>query len=272
MTQFIDDLLLPSEIQKHIKTKVIGQNIYHFNRLTSTNKIAKDILHENGDNIKSGTVLIAEEQTDGIGRLNRVWHSPKGGIWSTIIVKPNVSADQTFIIMMAVSLALTHVIRHDYGLPALIKWPNDIYIGDKKVAGITVELSTDDSVVKYCIIGIGIDVNIHIKQTLPHISNIATSISDELGHKINRSEFFAKFLNDFEQKNQQILQSEIKPLFMEWKCLSYTLHRHVDVQTFNKLFTGYAIDIDEKGALIVQRDDGSLEKVISGDCTLTFKP
>lgn len=245
-------LLLPYEVKRFLKTQTIGQEMHHFEQVPSTNALARQMLHEVGDEVQPGTVLIAEQQT--------------GGIWATIVVMPKLNVDQTFSIMMAGSLALARAIRHEFGLSALIKWPNDVFIGDKKVAGMTLELSADEDILRYCLIGVGIDVNVSVERTMPNISKLVTSISDELGHEVERAQFFAKFLKEFERRYQMVLMGETEPLFREWRSLSYTLHRRVRIRTMKESFEGEAIDIDEHGALLVHRDGGEVERVIAGDC------
>jgi BirA family biotin operon repressor/biotin-[acetyl-CoA-carboxylase] ligase len=261
-------LLLPYEVKRHLKTKSIGQEMHHFEEVSSTNALARQMMREVGCEVQPGTVLIAEQQTGGIGRLNRVWMSPEGGIWATIVVKPDIDVENTFVIMAAASLALAKAIRHEFGLSALIQWPNDVFIGDKKVAGTTLELSADKGRIRYCLIGIGVDVNLSVEKSMPSLSNIVTSLSDELGHEVERAKFFAVFLKEFERRYAMILKGETEPLLREWRSLSHTLHRSVRIRTLHEGFDGEAIDIDERGALLVHRDDGDVERVIAGDCYL----
>jgi BirA family biotin operon repressor/biotin-[acetyl-CoA-carboxylase] ligase len=261
-------LLLPYEVKRHLKTQTIGQEMHYFERVSSTNALARQMLREIGDEVRSGTVLIAEQQTGGTGRMNRVWMSPEGGIWATIVVMPKLNVDQIFSIMMAGSLALARAIRHEFGLSALIKWPNDVFIGDKKIAGMTIELAADEDILRYCLIGVGIDVNVSVERIMPTLSNLVTSISDELGHEVDRAQFFARFLKEFERRYQMVLMGETESLFREWRSLSCTLHRRVRIRTMKESFEGGAIDIDEHGALLVHRDGGEVERVIAGDCLM----
>ncbi|HJJ43045.1 MAG TPA: biotin--[acetyl-CoA-carboxylase] ligase [Methanocorpusculum sp.] len=261
-------LLLPYEVRRHLKTKVIGQEMHHYEQVPSTNALARQMMHEIGDEVQPGTVLVAEIQTGGLGRMNRVWMSPEGGIWATIVVMPKLQVDQTFVIMMAASISLTRAIRRGFGLSALIQWPNDVFIGDKKVAGTTLELSADEDIIKYCLIGIGVDVNVSIEKVMPNISHLVTSISDELGHDVDRAQFFAVFLKEFERRYQMILKGETESLFREWRSLSRTLHRRVRVRTIRESFEGEALEVDEHGALLIHKDNGEVERVIAGDCYL----
>ncbi len=261
-------LLLPYEVKQHLTTHTIGQEMHHFEEVPSTNALARQMMHEVGCEVQPGTVLIAERQTDGLGRMNRVWMSPAGGIWATIVVMPKIDIEQTFIVMAAASLALAKAIRHQFGLSTLIQWPNDVFIGDKKVAGTTLELSADKNHIRYCLIGIGIDVNVNIEKSMPTISNLVTSLSDELGHDVERAKFFALCLKEFERRYQMILKGETEPILREWRSMSHTLHRRVRIRTPREGFDGEAMDIDEHGALLVHRDNGEIERVIAGDCYL----
>ncbi|HJJ29921.1 MAG TPA: biotin--[acetyl-CoA-carboxylase] ligase [Methanocorpusculum sp.] len=261
-------LLLPYEVRRHLKTKVIGREMHHYEQVPSTNALARQMMHEIGDEVQPGTVLVAEIQTGGLGRMNRVWMSPEGGIWATIVVMPKLQVDQTFVIMTAASISLARAIRREFGLSALIQWPNDVFIGDKKVAGTTLELSADEDIIKYCLIGIGVDVNVSIEKVMPNISHLVTSISDELGHDVDRALFFAVFLKEFERRYQMILKGETESLFREWRSLSRTLHRRVRVRTIRESFEGEALEVDEYGALLIHKDNGEVERVIAGDCYL----
>ncbi len=260
--------LLPYEVKRYLKTKVIGQEMHHFEQVPSTNALARQMMNEVGNEVQPGTVLVAEQQTGGLGRMNRAWMSPEGGIWATIVLMPKLNVDQTFIIMMAASISLARAIRHEFELSALIQWPNDVFIGDKKVAGTTLELSADEEIIRYCLMGIGVDTNVSIEKVMPHLSKYVTSLSDELGHDVNRAEFFAAFLKEFERRYQMILKGETESLFREWRSLSRTLHQRIRVRTIRESFEGEALDVDEYGALLVHKDNGEVERVIAGDCYL----
>lgn len=259
-------LLLPYEIRRFLKTKNIGHEMHHFGEVTSTNALARQMMHEVGCEVQSGTVLVAERQTGGSGRLNRAWFSPEGGIWATIVLMPKISVENSFVIIAAASISLAKAIRKEYGLSALIHWPNDVFIADKKVAGTTLELSAADGMIRYCLVGVGADVNISVQKTITSLQNIVTSISDELGHEVERAPLFAEFLKEFERRYMMILKGETESILREWRSLSRTIHRRVRVRTVREGFDGEALDIDESGALLVHRDDGDVERVIAGDC------
>ncbi|WOF16055.1 biotin--[acetyl-CoA-carboxylase] ligase [Methanoplanus sp. FWC-SCC4] len=259
--------LLPYEINRYLKTDFIGRDIRYFESTPSTTWVAKDLCSNEDPKNLNGTVLVAEEQTGGVGRLGRAWFSPKGGIWTTIIIKPNVPIDRLFFVTMAGSIAVARAIRRMFDIGALIKWPNDIYIGDSKVSGILLELSAEADQIHYCLLGIGIDANVKPEDLQGGMKTPVTSISVENGEDINRAEFFATVLREFERRYEMIEEGEFESIVHEWKSLSLTLEKRVRITTPRKSFEGEAIDLDEYGALIVKKDNGMIERVISGDCT-----
>ncbi len=152
--------LLPYEIHKKLKTQFIGKKIRYLENTPSTIWVGKQMCSEGDVGKMHGMVIIAEEQTGGIGRMGRAWASPSGGIWITVVLKPRVPIDHVFMITMAGSIAVARAIRKEFDIGALIKWPNDIFIGNKKVAGLLLELAAEADTVHYCLLGIGIDVNV----------------------------------------------------------------------------------------------------------------
>ncbi|MDK2974671.1 MAG: BirA family transcriptional regulator [Methanofollis sp.] len=253
-------------IKKVLRTSFIGIDTRYYESVGSTNWAAKKLCMENDPAHLNGTVVIAEEQTGGFGRLGRAWASPKGGIWASIILTPKIPVDSLFMIMMAASISVARAIRRKYDLGALIKWPNDVYIGDKKVAGLLLELSADGENIHYCLLGLGIDANVDIQDLSPELQKSVTSIRAELGHEVDRTSLLALVLREFESRYMIVQSGEYEPIIREWKSLSLTLDNRVSIRTARKSFEGVAIDIDRHGALIIRRDNGRVEKVIAGDC------
>jgi BirA family biotin operon repressor/biotin-[acetyl-CoA-carboxylase] ligase len=258
--------LLPYEIHKKLKTQFIGKKIRYLENTPSTIWVGKQMCSEGDVGKMHGMVIIAEEQTGGIGRMGRAWVSPSGGIWITVVLKPRVPVDHIFMITMAGSIAIARAIRKEYDLGALIKWPNDIYIGSKKVAGLLLELAAEADAVHYCLLSIGIDVNVPLNQFTPALQKDITSISAEVGHEVDRASFLARILKEFESRYLLIESGEYETIIREWKSLSCTLENRVQIRTLKNSFEGEAIDIDEFGALIIRKDNGKLERVIAGDC------
>ncbi len=258
--------LLPYEIHKRLRTRFIGKQIRHFDRTASTSWIGKKLAGETDPEKLHGMVIIAEEQTGGVGRLGRAWVSPAGGIWATIVLKPKIPLDHLFMITMAGSVAIARAIRKEYNISALIKWPNDIFIGDKKVAGLLLELAAEADTVHYALLGIGIDANISLAELSSPLKDILTSLEAEVGHEVDRVALLARVLREFELRYQQLEDGEYDSIIREWKSLSMTIDQRVVIKTINKTFAGEAIDIDAHGALIIRKDNGKVERVIAGDC------
>lgn len=258
--------LLPYEVHKKLKTQFIGKKMRYFDSTPSTIGIAKQLCTENDVAKIHGLVVIAEEQTGGVGRMGRAWISPRGGIWISIILKPNIPIDHVFMITMAGSVAVARAIRKEYDIGALIKWPNDIFIGNKKVAGLHLELAAEADNVHHCVLSMGIDANVPLSQFAPVLQKDITSLSAELGHDVDRASFLARILKEFESHYHLIESGEYDAIVREWKSLSCTLEHRVDIRTLKNTFSGEAVDIDEFGALIIRKDNGKLERVIAGDC------
>jgi len=258
--------LLPYEIHKKLKTQFIGKKIRYLENTPSTIWVGKQMCSEGDVGRMHGMVIIAEEQTGGIGRMGRAWASPSGGIWITVVLKPRVPIDHVFMITMAGSIAVARAIRKEFDIGALIKWPNDIYIGNKKVAGLLLELAAEADTVHYCLLGIGIDVNVTLSQFSPSLQKDITSISAEVGHEVDRASLLARILKEFESHYLLLESGEYETIIREWKSLSCTLENRVQIRTLKNSFEGEAIDIDEFGALIIRKDNGKIERVIAGDC------
>jgi BirA family transcriptional regulator, biotin operon repressor / biotin---[acetyl-CoA-carboxylase] ligase len=257
--------LLPYEVHKKLRTSFIGKKIRYFENTPSTIWVGKQLASEGDAALLHGMVIIAEEQTGGIGRLGRSWVSPIGGVWITIVLKPRIPIDRVFMVTMAGSVAVARAIRKEFDLGALIKWPNDIYIGDKKVAGLILELYAEADDIHYCLLGIGVDVNVS-PHDLESVKSAVTSISAELGHDVDRASFLARLLREFESRYLLIEEGEYEAVIREWKSLSCTLERRVRINTMKATFEGEAFDIDEYGALLIRKDNGKVERVIGGDC------
>ncbi len=258
--------LLPYEVHKKLRTQFIGKKMRYLEDTPSTIQVGKQLCSEGKVDKMHGLVIIAESQSGGVGRMGRTWVSPSGGIWITIVLKPAIPVDHIFMITMAGSIAVVRAIRKEFDLGALIKWPNDIFIGNKKVAGLLLELSAEADVVHHCLLSIGIDVNVPIKGFEPALQNQVTSICAEVGHEVDRASFLARILKEFESHYFLLEGGEYDTIIREWKSLSCTLENRVQIRTLKKSFEGEAVDIDEFGALIIRKDNGKLERVIAGDC------
>jgi len=244
------DLLLPYEFPD------LEHKIHYFGEIGSTMLVARELAKKG---VEQGTIIIAESQTSGRGRLNREWFSPRGGIYFTIILKPEISPIYAPRINLMASVAVAKAIRTFCGLKAELKWPNDVLLAGKKVCGILAELEAEVDAVNFVNLGVGINVNASVSQC----EKGGTSLRDELGREVSRREFLSTVLKEISEQ-QALLTGE--ELLSEWRSLSATLNREVRIVTPGEEIIGRAIDIDTSGALIVKGEDGSLRSAIAGDC------
>ena len=244
------DVLLPYEFPN------LEQRMHHFLEVDSTMDVARELAKKGAE---EGTIVIAEAQIHGRGRLSREWLSPKGGIYFTLILRPKISPAYAPRINLMASVAVATTIRKLLGLKAELKWPNDVLIEKKKVCGILAEMDAEMDIVNFVNLGIGINANTSILQ----LEKTATSLKHALGKKISRKEFFSALLMEIERQQPLLMKAE---LLEEWKELSVTLNKYVRILSPGEVIVGRAIDIDMTGALIVKERDGSLKKAVAGDC------
>lgn len=256
----VEENLSSTDISRNLETSFIGQKVIAHPSLTSTNDIAK---REAKRGAREGTVVFAEEQTAGRGRIKRAWLSPKGSIALSIILHPT-PAHLPSLIMVA-SLAVAHCIEKVSGLKAQIKWPNDVLVNDKKVCGILIESDIRGSVVDYAIIGIGINVNLN-PADFPEISSTATSLSHELGRELSRLDMIRCLLVDTEKLYLALPEGD--SVFREWRDRLVTLGKRVEVSSGKASYQGIAESVASDGSLFLRQADGSLIKIVTGDVSL----
>lgn len=254
------------EISKNLNTKYIGKDIYIFNEVMSTNTIAK-FLSMNG--VGNGAVVISEKQTKARGRSGKNWESPLGGVWLSIILNPNVNHSKIPLITLATGVAVENTLKRIGVKNAEIKWPNDILIHGKKVCGILSEAITSFNTIESVIIGVGIDANISIENFPEELQENMTTLNDEIGEKVDENLLIKLFLEEFEKISEQFINEEYETILKEWRKNSYTIGKIVEVhEPFSKPYDGYVLGISRDGSLVVEKIDGTLEKVISGECII----
>ena len=254
------DSLSAASISDNLETHFIGQRVIYYPRLTSTMEVAKQ---EARQGAAEGTVIVADEQSAGKGRLKRIWLSPKGNIALSVILYPDV-AYLPFLIMLA-SLAVVHCIEAVTGLKSQVKWPNDVLINNKKVGGILIEGDVKGNVVDYAIIGIGVNVNLRLSD-FPEILSTATSLSDELGKEVSRLDVIRQLSVEIERLYLTLQTGG--SVFEEWRDRLVTLGRRVRVKSGETIYEGIAESVATDGSLLLRHPDGSLTKIASGDVTL----
>ncbi len=230
--------------------------IHYFSEVSSTMDIARQKARNGCPDF---TVVIAGRQDQGRGRLSRSWHSVEGGLYLTIVLRPSISPVLSPRIGFAASLTMVQTLRSLYGIDAVVKWPNDILVAERKVSGMLAEMEAESDRIKFINIGLGINMN---NDPTPVEQN-AISLRELLGRPISRKKLLAEFLDRFERR---VDSRHLDNVLQEWKPYSNTIGRYVKIITHNEASEGKAVDIDDNGALILQLADGSKKKIIYGDC------
>lgn len=256
----IENNLSSASITSNLGTHFVGQRVIYYPSLTSTMEVAKQ---EAQQGAVEGTVVIADEQTAGRGRIKRTWLSPKGNIALSLVLYPSVVYLPSLI--MLVSLAVIHSIEAVTGLKSQVKWPNDVLINGRKVCGVLIESNVRGGIVDYAIIGIGVNVNLSLSD-FPEINPTATSLSDELGKDVSRLSVIQQLLVEVERL-YLALQSG-GSIYQEWRDSLVTLGRRVRVKSGETIYEGIAESVARDGSLLLRHSDGSLSKIVAGDVTL----
>ena len=250
------DLLDADMILSGLKTKWLGRDLRSFSEVNSTNEVARSL----APSCQNGTVILAETQTQGRGRLSRHWASPPGGVWMSLILKPEMPLARVYQINMAVSVAVSRAVFSLLGLEAGIKWPNDLLIRERKICGILMEVSAEVGRLDYAVVGLGINANVSLCN-FPE-EWMSTSIARESGHEVNRRDLIQRILMDIEEAYEMMGSSEI---YEEWRRRSVTLGRCVRITSNSGTLVGVVEDLNEDGALLLRTESGR-QRVLAGDC------
>jgi BirA family biotin operon repressor/biotin-[acetyl-CoA-carboxylase] ligase len=265
------DLLLPWEITSGLKTKVFGKQVYYFESIDSTQNQAMRMASNPANN---GALVIAEKQTNGKGRLGRKWISPKGGIWFSIILHPQFDISVITLFPIASALALSNAIEKTLNIKSELKWPNDITVNGKKVAGMLVDASLESNKIENIVLGVGINFNVDVKQIekmlkdTPNFYGVASL--GEQNKTIKPILLVQTFLNELEEICTLLNSKDTKKIIKDWTVKSSTIGQNVELNTKEGKIKGNAIKIDHDGALIISENKKNV-RVIEGDITYISK-
>lgn len=256
-----DDLLA-----RLMETRVIGRDVHVFNETGSTNDVIEKLAR---DGAKEGVVVFAESQSKGRGRMGRKWVSPpRMGLWFSVLLRPQMRPQTVTRITVAAAVALSRALNRGAGLTPQIKWPNDIHLDGRKVAGILTELNAELDRVKYVILGIGVDVNLTESDLPEDLRSVATSVRVASGRKIDRPQLAAIVLEELDNIYAQLGDAEFRKVAEEWEQQCITLGKDVAITIGSREIRGRAESLDDDGALMVRTSHGQLERIVGGDVLL----
>ncbi len=252
------DKLIPEELTWGLKSSLIGRKILSYDVVRSTNEIAFDMANKG---LEEGTVVVGDGQTHGKGRLGRHWNSPKGkGIYLSIILRPALPPQGIAKLTLLASLSVARAVRALTSLTPQIRWPNDVLIKGKKLSGVLTEMSAEQDRLKFVVVGIGVNVNSSQELLPPE----ATSIRLQTGEKCSRVQLTQKLFEEFDLIYRDFKEGKSSRWMEECRRLSSILGSRVRVEAPTPK-EGYALDLDEEGALVLRLDNGFTERLFAGD-------
>jgi BirA family biotin operon repressor/biotin-[acetyl-CoA-carboxylase] ligase len=245
-------------------TRVIGRDIRVFEQTTSTNDVAARLAQ---DGVKEGVVIFAESQSKGRGRLGRSWVSPaRKGLWFSVLLRPQIRPQAATQLTVAAATALVRAIQQQTEIVPEIKWPNDILIRGKKVAGILTELTAELERVKDIVLGIGVDVN--LDDFPADLRKIATSLKIETGEHVDRPALAAAMIRELDRDYARICDGEFAEVSDEWQQQCTTIGQQVSIRLGERVIRGRAEALDAEGAMLLRTEHGHMERIIGGDVTV----
>ncbi len=252
-----------ADIRSDLYGNVLGTEVFTFGRVTSTNDVAVSLARAGSP---EGTLVIAEEQARGRGRLGRTWFSPPGcGLWFSIILRPSLSAEGSSTISLAAAAGVAESLEEAHGIKAQIKWPNDVLVRGKKICGILSEAEFIDNRVRFVVVGVGINV-LTGKDAFPDdIADIATSVAIETGRQVSRTGVLGRVVNAIEENYTELRDNGFDRVRKKLLGRSALIGRMTRVKTPNGVVEGVAADIDITGALLLRKENGSTERLVAGE-------
>jgi BirA family biotin operon repressor/biotin-[acetyl-CoA-carboxylase] ligase len=264
----VPDKLLPEEVLEGLKTRAFTGPVHHFETLDSTNDLAKELAAQGAP---EGTVVVAEAQTGGRGRLGREWNSPPGvGLYVSLVLRPMLPPMELPQITLTTAVAVVRAVRRVAGVAPGIKWPNDLLFNGKKLGGILTEMETESDRIRHVVVGLGLNVN--NPGFPPELAATATSLTLAAGRVFSRVHLLQAWLEEFEALYGRFLNQGFPEILEEWKCSTVTLGRAVTVRQGSREISGQALDIAPDGALLLRTASVETVRVTSGEITPGSSP
>lgn len=258
----VPDILTPELLRKRLRGSLFGRRVYHFFQTDSTNRVALELGHAGEP---EGAVVIAEEQTAGRGRAGRSWHSERGaGLYVTVLLRPPLSPAQAPLLTLLAGLSARAAIEAQTGLSPDLRWPNDLLLNGRKMGGILTEMHAEPGLVRFVIVGIGLNVN---QVKFPgELSGTATSLRIETGRQGSRLELLVRLLRQFESDYNRFLQLGAAAVIDPFSAVSsFASGKRVRISNGKESYTGTTAGLTPDGLLQVKREDGQIATVVSGD-------
>jgi BirA family biotin operon repressor/biotin-[acetyl-CoA-carboxylase] ligase len=260
----IPDIVLPQILRPRLRTRALGRSFFHFYSVDSTNAFAARML-AHGRTVPDGALILAESQTAGRGRIGRAWHSePENGLYFSLVLRPEVGPSLAPLFTLGCAVAMHHAVERITMLDVDIKWPNDLLVGGKKIAGILAEIHADTDRIHSLIVGVGLNVN---HQVLPdEIADRATSLRLASGRQQSRLDILVEFLEQFEVFLDRFKTSGPAFVVSEWtRHSSFGSGRRVEISDGYRTVRGVTCGLNSVGALRIETSPGNVEDVYSGD-------
>ncbi len=256
--------LTPAALERCLRTTIFGHRVFYYRSLGSTNDRALELAAAGEP---EGAVVLSEEQTSGRGRRARSWQSPPGlGIYVSIVLRPVIAAPRAPLLTLLAAVAVTHAIREQTGVAAGIKWPNDVMVGGRKIAGILAESRSADPLIREVVVGIGVNANQEPDDFPEGIREIATSARIETGRVVDRAALLAAILEGCERRYTRLLRGEVGELRAEWAGFAMTPRGgQVVVEGPGGRQEGRILGVDDEGALLICTTDGRTTRVPFGE-------
>jgi len=257
------DTLIPAEIQAGLVTSRVGREIVYYESTDSTNLRA----HELGEaGAADGTVVVADRQTAGKGRLGRRWESPPGvNLYASVLLRPPILPFEAPQLTFVSAVAVARAVEEIGGLTPTVKWPNDILLHGRKVAGLLNEMSAETEGIHFVILGIGVNLNMRRDQFPQDLRYPATSVALEKGETVSRAAFARSLLRHLDELYALYLDKGIAPVLKAWEAYFDLLGRRVEVDYHDRCVQGVVEGLDADGVLLLRLADGRCEKVLAGD-------
>ena len=243
----------------------IGREVVRLGEVDSTNIYAERLAENEAPH---GTVVIADSQTRGKGRLGRLWISPPGGIYMSIILRPRMELKDSTLLTIMAGVACCRALRDVTGLDLEIKWPNDLIVSGRKLGGILTEVKSRAHRIEFVIIGIGINVNVLSDGFPSEVREIATSIRNEMLREQPKDALILALLNEVDRWYDILMEKGGRPVLEEWRKFAAMLGKTVKVTVGKDELVGVAEDIDGQGLLIMRLPSGAVRKISAGDLTI----